>query len=113
MIGEAMAKFLVTYHAGDMPHDPEAMTKAREAFMQWAQKTGGSLADPGAPVKATKTISSQDGVRDGQADGPFTGWSVIEAPDADSAAQVLADHPFIGRGGILQISEPVEFPAGG
>ena len=46
------------------------------------------------------------GTKDGLADGPFNGWSVIEAADLNAAAKLLADHPFIGRGGVLQISEP-------
>jgi len=103
-----MARFLVTYHASEMPHDPEAMAQAREAFMQWAAKTGPALADPGAPIAGTTTIS-EAGVSDGAADGPFQGWSVVEAPDAKAVADVLSDHPFIGRGGVLQINEPVEF----
>ncbi|HKV87268.1 MAG TPA: hypothetical protein VJT78_04660 [Candidatus Dormibacteraeota bacterium] len=100
-----MPKFLVTYHGSNMPHDPASMAKARDAFMEWAQKTGRALVEPGAPVGAAKTVSS-DGTKDGQAEGPFNGWSVIEAPDLNGAAKVVADHPFIGRGGVLQISEP-------
>lgn len=102
-----MAKYLVTYHGSDMPHDPEAIAKAREAFMQWAAKTGQALVEPGAPVLSTSTISSS-GTKDGPAQGPITGWSVIEADDAARAAALLGDHPFISRGGVLQISEPVE-----
>jgi hypothetical protein len=101
-----MAKFLVTYHGSNMPHDPESMAKARDAFMQWAQRAGPALAEPGAPVAAARTVSSE-GTTDGIAGGPFNGWSVIEAPDMNAAVKVLADHPFIGRGGMLQISEPV------
>jgi hypothetical protein len=101
-----MPKFLVTYHGSNMPHDPDSMAKARAAFMQWAHKTGSALADPGAPIAGTRTVSSH-GTEDGIAEGPFNGWSVIEAADMDAAAAVLADHPFIGRGGVLQISEPV------
>ena len=41
---------------------------------------------------------------------PFNGWSVIEADDADAALQILEDQPFIGRGGQLQVSEPLGFP---
>jgi hypothetical protein len=100
-----MARFLVTYHASEMPHDPESIAKAREAFMKWAQQTGPALVDPGAPIRATKIISTE-GTRDGSADGPFNGWSVIEADDAEAAVKVLSDHPFIGRGGVLQVSEP-------
>ena len=100
-----MPKFLVTYHGSNMPHDPESMAKAREAFMHWAQKTGSALAEPGAPVVAAMTVSSE-GSTEGVADGPFNGWSVIEAADVSAVAKLLQDHPFIGRGGILQISQP-------
>ena len=83
-----MPRFLVTYHSSNMPHDPESMAKARDAFVQWAGKTGSALVDPGAPVGATRTISSH-GPKDGLAEGPFNGWSVIEADDLNSAAKLL------------------------
>jgi hypothetical protein len=100
-----MPRFLVTYHGSNMPHDSESMAKARDAFMNWAGKTGPALVDPGAPIGAARTVSSS-GAKDGVADGPFNGWSVVEAADLNAAAKLLADHPFIGRGGVLQISEP-------
>jgi hypothetical protein len=103
-----VAKYLVTYHGSDMPHEPEAMAQARDAFMQWAGKSGSALAEPGAPVRSISTISSS-GAGTGAADGPITGWSVIEASSVEEATGILADHPFISRGGVLQISEPVEF----
>ncbi len=102
-----MTKFLVTYHGSEMPHDPEIMRQAREAFMQWAAKTGSALPEPGAPTGASKVVS-RDGTGDGPAEGPFSGWSVVEAENADAAMQLLADHPFIGRGGILQVSIPAD-----
>lgn len=100
-----MPKFLVTYHGSNMPHDPESMAKARDAFMHWAGGAGQALVDPGAPIVAAITVSSK-GKQDGPADGQFNGWSVIEADDLNGAAKLVADHPFIGRGGVLQISEP-------
>ena len=103
-----MARFLVTYHAENMPQDPQSMAKARDAFMAWAAKTGGALIDPGAPIKSTGTVTDAGWDPKGHADTPFSGWSVIEAADADAAAQVLSDHPFISRGGVLQISEPAD-----
>src|SRR5262249_46466274 len=98
-----MARFLITYHGSEMPHDMESMMKAREAFMQWAAKTGAALPEPGAPVQSAMTLS-RDGTAEGMAEGPFNGWSVIEAADANEAVELLRDHPFLGRGGILQIS---------
>lgn len=103
-----MPRFLITYHASEMPHDPESMAQAREAFMRWAGKTGSALVDPGAPVRSALTVSGS-GTHEGPADGPFNGWSVIEAADAETAVGMLSDHPFIGRGGVLQVSTPVDF----
>lgn len=100
-----MPKFLVTYHGSNMPHDAESMARAREAFMSWAGKTGPALVDPGAPIAGTRSVSS-NGAKDGLADGPFNGWSVIEAADLNAAVTLLSDHPFISRGGVLQINEP-------
>ena len=100
-----MPKFLVTYHGSNMPHDPASMARARDAFMQWAGNAGPALVDPGAPIAATRTVSNS-GTQDGPADGQFNGWSVIEATDLNAAAKLVADHPFIARGGALQISEP-------
>jgi hypothetical protein len=100
-----MPRFLVTYHGSNMPHDAESMAKARDAFMHWAGKMGHALVDPGAPIARTLTVSSS-GTNEGLADGPFNGWSVIEAGDLNAAAKLLADHPFIGRGGVLQVNDP-------
>jgi hypothetical protein len=101
-----MARFLVTYYAGDMPHDRRAVTQVRLAFSQWAEKTGPALADLGSPIRSVTTISAT-GVHNGPAAGPFMGWSVIEAGSREAAAGILQDHPFINHGGMLQLSEPV------
>ena len=101
-----MARFLVTYYAGDMPQDPESIAQTRRAFIQWAAKTGAALADVGAPIRSATTISS-DGIRDGAPAGPLMGWSVIEAEDGNAAVRLMVDHPFISRGGTLQLNEPI------
>ena len=101
-----MARFLITYYAGDMPQDPDSIAQTRRAFIDWAAKTGAALADIGAPIRSATTISS-DGIHDGTPAGPFMGWSVIEAEDSNAAVRLMEDHPFISRGGILQLSEPV------
>jgi len=101
-----MARFLVTYHAGDMPHDPQEMAHVRHALIQWAQKAGPALADFGSPIRSATTISSS-GIHDGPAAGPFMGWSVIEAGNPAAAVRIVQAHPFIGYGGMLQLSEPV------
>lgn len=101
-----MARFLVTYHAGHMPSDRASVAEARDAFRRWAAKTGAALADLGEPVQSASTVT-RDGASDRTVPGPFMGWSVIEAADTDEAAHLLQDHPFISRGGVLRIIEPV------
>lgn len=103
-----MPKFLVTYHAGDMPHDPESMAKAREAFTAWALVTGEALYDQGAPIASRSLVTGPSG-NEADADEPFSGWSVVEAEDREAVAMLVSDHPFLARGGVLQIHEPVEF----
>jgi hypothetical protein len=35
------------------------------------------------------------------------GYSVIEAPNLEEAVAVLKSHPFVARGGTLQVDEAV------
>jgi hypothetical protein len=100
-----MARYLVTYHGSEMSHEPEAMAQARNAFMAWAQKAGPALVEPGAPVVAVRTISGS-GTSARPAEGPVQGSSFVEAESQEAAAELLADHPFLMRGGTLQINEP-------
>jgi hypothetical protein len=76
------------------------------AFMAWAGKTGPALVDPGAPLGEARTVSA-DAVKPGAADGPAGGYSVLETDDMDAAVDLVRDHPFIARGGSLQISQAV------
>ena len=97
-----MSKFLVTYHGMGEPA-PDQAQQAMAAFMAWASSVGGALVDPGAPLGPAKTVSSGS-VSDGPADGPAGGYSVVEAADLDSAVELVKNHPFVGRGGSLQVS---------
>lgn len=97
-----MTKFLVTYHGGGAP-TPEQAQEVMAAFMAWASATGEALVDPGAPLGPAKTVTAGS-VADGPADGPANGYSIIEAADLDSAVALVKGHPFVGRGGSLQVS---------
>ena len=101
-----MPNFLVTYHGGGMPEGEEARQQAMADFGAWVGKTGDALADPGAPLGPSMTVSS-GGVRAGAADGPIGGYSVLRADDMDSAVDLVRDHPFVKRGGSLQVTEAV------
>jgi len=97
-----MPKFLVTYHGAGAP-TPDEAHEAMTAFMAWASSAGEALIDPGAPLGPAKTVTASS-VSDGPADGPANGYSVLQAADLDSAVDMVRTHPFIGRGGSLQVS---------
>ena len=101
-----MPTFLVTYHGGgEMPASPEARDQMMAAFGAWVASVGEHMVDPGAPLGASKTVSS-DGVSDGGA-VQIGGYSLIKADDLDAAVGLVKSHPFVARGGSLQVSESV------
>jgi hypothetical protein len=97
-----MPKFLITYHGAGAP-SPEQAQEAMAAFMAWASSAGEALTDPGAPLGPAKTVTAES-VSDGPADGPPNGYSIVQAADLDSAVALVKGHPFVGRGGSLQVS---------
>jgi hypothetical protein len=103
----AMPTYLVTYHGGPgMPADPAAAQQMLAAFQAWVAEVGPAMRDPGAPLAASKTVSA-DAEVDGQAEVPIGGYTILEAGSLDEAAQLVRSHPFLSRGGSLQVSESV------
>ena len=106
-----MPTYLVTYHGnGEAPPTPPPTPEAREqveaAFGAWVASVGDAMVDPGAPLAASKSVSST-GSKDGPASGPIGGYTLVRATNLDAAVQLVAQHPFIARGGTLQVSEAV------
>jgi hypothetical protein len=96
-----MAKFLITYVGDGMPHEPEAMAQAKAAFGMWLQTAGGAVVDPGAPVTTVAQVSAGQPSPEAE----IGGYSIIETTDLDAAKELLSTHPFVARGGTLQVSE--------
>ena len=101
-----MPTFLITYHGGGPPATPEAREQMMAAFQAWAASTGKSMIDPGAPLGASKVVTSGS-VSNGAADGRLGGYTVLSADDMDGAVGLVQGHPFLSRGGTLQVSEAV------
>lgn len=60
----------------------------------------------GTPLGPSKVVTS-DGVTDGAATGRLGGCTLITAGSLDDAVELVVDHPLVGRGGALQVSEAV------
>jgi hypothetical protein len=106
-----MTRYLVTYHGGGgMPESAEGRQQMMAAFGQWVAGVGDAMVDPGTPLGATRVVA-QTGTADAPADGPIGGYTVIEAADLDTAVALVRPHPFIARGGILQVLEAINLPS--
>ena len=102
-----MPTYLVTYHGGaEMPHTPEARQQMMAAFGAWAASVGSAMIDGGAPLAAAKTVSAGR-VADGQA-AAVSGYTLLRADNLDTAVKLVQAHPFLTRGGSLQVSEAVD-----
>jgi hypothetical protein len=100
-------RFLITYRTDmGMPPTPEAADQMMSAFTSWAGGVGDNMVDPGAPLGPSKVVTS-DSETDGQADGPVAGYSIIDADSLDDAVSAVRSHPFLSRGGTLQVSQAV------
>jgi hypothetical protein len=76
------------------------------AFGAWVASVGDHTADPGAPLGPSKTVSAE-GVSDGAPGAGVGGYTLIKADDLDTAIGLVKNHPFVGRGGSLRVSEAV------
>ncbi|WP_422934191.1 hypothetical protein [Sinomonas sp. P47F7] len=96
-----MTRFLITYHG--MPY-PEADTirASRAALREWADRSlGAALVDFGTPLLLGGQIARGEPVDAVDIDG----YSIIEARSLADARALLSDHPYIARGGTIQINE--------
>ena len=102
-----MPTYLVTYHGGPgMPPDPAAAQQMIAAFQAWVAETGSAMRDPGAPLGAARTVSGDTG-SEGQTEASLGGYTLLEAGGLDEAVALVRRHPFLARGGSLQVSESV------
>jgi hypothetical protein len=84
-----------------MPDDPAMMEQAKAAFLSWVQQSGDAIVDPGAPVMMVGQVADSSPTGASQ----IGGYSIIEAESAEAAEQVLRSHPYVGRGGTLQLNQ--------
>lgn len=102
-----MPTFLVTYHGGGgMPASAEAREKMLAAFQAWAASVEKNMIDPGAPLGASKVVTGNQ-VTDGAVGAGVGGYTVLTADSLDAAVGLVQGHPFLSRGGTLQVSEAV------
>lgn len=102
-----MTTYLITYHGGPgMPSDPAAAQQMLSAFQAWLAEVGSAMRDPGAPLGPATTVSA-DAETNGQAEAAIGGYTIVEAASLEDAVGLVRTHPFLQRGGSLQVNEAI------
>ena len=92
----------MTAPAADQSHSEQEKPAADGAHAEKKKP-----AADGAQAEKKKMTVSAGSVTDGRATEPFNGYSVLEAADLDAAVDLVRSHPYVERGGSLQVSEAV------
>ncbi len=102
-----MPNYILAYHGGKMPENPEEGKKHMAKWEAWAESLGNSLVNRGTPLGNSKTISSS-GVTDGGGADPLIGYSILKAENIDAAVKMVEDSPHVNYGGTMVVAEMME-----
>ena len=90
-----MPKFMLLYRgpAPDMASMTPEMGKAvMDEWGAWFARMGSALVDPGTPLVPGDFIPKS---AEGRSETDVHGYSIVEAADANSASELLGDHPIL------------------
>lgn len=102
-----MPNYLLAYHGGKMPENPEEGAEHMAKWKAWADGLGDSLINPGTPLGQSKSVSSS-GVIDGGGPDPLIGYSVLQAENLDAAVKMVEGSPHVNYGGTMVVAEMME-----
>jgi hypothetical protein len=94
-----MAKFILLYKGPATPQadiTPEVGERLMQAWNAWMGKVGNALVDRGAPFVANSTAIAGDGSTSSASD--LNGYTILEAPDLNSATSLVGGNPFLDDG---------------
>jgi hypothetical protein len=99
-----MAKYLLAYSGGSMPESPAEQQAVMEKWMAWFGDMGSALVDGGSPLAPSATIKPGGAVSRG-ASLAISGYSVIEAGNAEQASKMAQGCPLLDAGGTVEVFE--------
>ncbi len=104
-----MSNYIIAYHGGKKPENPEAGAKHMAKWKAWIGGLGDAVVNPGTPLGKSKTVSSS-GVSDDGGSNPMSGFSIVKADSMDAALEMAKACPFLETGGTLEVAEMMEMP---
>lgn len=103
-----MPRFVFAYHGGGMPDTPQEGAKVMAKWNSWYEAMGASVADGGAPVGMSKTVTSL-GVEDGGGANPLSGYTVVTADNMEAACEMAKGCPILDNGGgTVEVAEAMD-----
>jgi len=110
-----MGRYIVAYHAPLSARQrlaqatPEQAMAGVQQWIDWSQKLGKSLLDPGKPFGQAIRITPEG---TGPAQSSLVGMSVIEAADMDAALVLVGNHHHLhwAEGCEITVHEEIAIP---
>ncbi len=103
-----MAKYLYVFHGGSAPSSPEEGAKIMDAWGKWMGGLGAALVDGGNPVGQSSTVHANGSVTGDGGTNPASGYSLVEAPDLESALAMAKGCPILNSGGSVEVAEAMD-----
>ncbi len=98
-----MNKYIFLYSGGPgMPKDPVEAKAGMDAWMAYYGKIQASLADGGAPLVPGGELLG------GASASGVTGFTIVHAEDMAKALALTEGHPYLTRGGHIEVRECVD-----
>ena len=105
-----MAEFLYLYRGGQRGATPQESEQIMQRWMNWFKEltASGNVKDGGQPLEAEGKVVKDKGRT--VTDGPFAeakdlvgGYTLIEAPNLERAAELAKGCPVLERGGAVEV----------
>jgi hypothetical protein len=99
-----MPKYLFVYHGGEQPASKEEGDRTMAAWVGWINDAGKAMVDAGNPTSNSRTVAPNGSVSATNGTSA-TGYSILEAPDMDSALKAARMCPQLKANGSVEVAE--------
>ena len=101
-----MSKFVFVYHAPMSPAEAtppsdEEMSAVMKQWTDWAGRVGDGMVDFGTPLGNGVRVASDGSTS--PSERQVTGYTILEAADADAALELARTHPHLNMPGGCEI----------
>ncbi|MBT4933104.1 MAG: hypothetical protein HOL66_04890 [Rhodospirillaceae bacterium] len=101
-----MSNYIYAFHGGKIPESPEEGAKLMARWETWMAGLGGALANPGAPLGLSKTVSA-GAVTDDGGSNPLSGYTIVKADSMNDALEKTKGCPHLEHG-TIEVAEEMQ-----